>query len=52
VTKVPFSEDQDMIDAFPSDRADQPFRIGFLPWRPRQSWLIANTRGADAPVKA
>ena len=30
VTKVPLSEDHDMIDAFPSDRADQPFGIGFF----------------------
>jgi hypothetical protein len=49
VTKVPFSEDHDMIDAFPSDRADQPFGIGILPWRSRRSWLIANTHGAHAP---
>src|SRR4029450_12921756 len=37
-----------MIDAFPSDRADQPFGTGILPWRPRRSWLIANTDGAHA----
>src|SRR5215510_16426693 len=49
MTKVPFSEDHDMIDAFPSDRADQPFGIGILPWRSRRSWLIANTHGAHAP---
>jgi hypothetical protein len=49
VTKVPFSEDHAMIDAFPSDRADQPFGIGILPWRPRRSWSITNTHGADAP---
>ena len=30
VTKVLLSEDHDMIDAFPSDRAYQPFRIGFF----------------------
>jgi ATP dependent DNA ligase domain len=49
VTKVPFSEDHDMIDAFPSDRANQPFGIGILPWRPRRSWSVANTHGAHAP---
>src|SRR6185295_15138313 len=46
--EVLLSEDHDMIDAFPSDRADQPFGIGILPWRPRRSWLIANTHGAQA----
>jgi hypothetical protein len=49
MTKVSFSEDHDMIDAFPSDRADQSFCIGILPWRPRRSWSIANTDGAHAP---
>jgi len=41
-----------MIDAFPSDRADQPIGIGMLPWRPRRSWSITNTHGAYAPGKS
>jgi hypothetical protein len=26
-----FTEDDDMIEAFPADRADQPFRVPVLP---------------------
>jgi hypothetical protein len=31
VAQMAFAEDYDMIDAFPPDRADQPFCVGILP---------------------
>jgi hypothetical protein len=33
VAQVSLAEDDDMIKAFPSDRADQPFGMPILPWR-------------------
>jgi hypothetical protein len=29
--KVPFSENNDVVEAFPSDRADEPLRVAILP---------------------
>jgi hypothetical protein len=31
VAQMAFAEDYDMINAFPADRADQPFCVGVLP---------------------
>jgi hypothetical protein len=28
MAKVPFAKHDDMVDAFPTDRADEPFDIG------------------------
>jgi hypothetical protein len=33
VAQVPLAKDNDMIRTFPSDRANQPFRVAVLPWR-------------------
>jgi hypothetical protein len=33
VAKMSFAYYDDMIDAFPADRTDQPFSISVLPWR-------------------
>jgi len=32
---VSFAEDDDMVKTFPSDRANQSFRMAVLPWRSR-----------------
>jgi hypothetical protein len=32
VAQAALAEDNDMIKAFPSDRADQPFNVPDLPW--------------------
>jgi hypothetical protein len=29
--KLPFSENNDVVEAFPSDRADEPLRVAILP---------------------
>ena len=39
----------DMIETFPSDRANQPFRMSILPWRLGRGWPVANARGAKPP---
>jgi hypothetical protein len=36
MAQVPVAEHDDMIKAFPSDRADQPLSMSILPWRSRR----------------
>ena len=43
--QVSFSEHDQVVDAFPSDRADQPLRVPILPWRPGRDRLVPNTHG-------
>jgi hypothetical protein len=43
VTKVSFAQDDDMNDAFPADRTDQPFSMSILPRGARRRWSITNT---------
>ena len=40
IAKMPLAEDNDMVKAITSDRADEPLRISILPWR----------RGRDRPI--
>jgi len=42
VTKMPFSQDDDMIEAFPADQADQPFNKSVLPRGAQRRWSITN----------
>ena len=42
------AEHHDMIDAFPTDRADQPFCVCVLPWRTSCRRLIPNAHGSQA----
>ena len=35
VTEVPLAEHDHVVEAFSSDRTDQPFGIPVLPWSPR-----------------
>ena len=43
VTKMSFAQDDDMIDAFPADRTDEPFSISVLPWGAWRCRSIADT---------
>jgi hypothetical protein len=51
VTQVSFAEDDDMVKTFPSDRANQPFRMAILPWRSRRGGPITNAHGAKPPLE-
>jgi hypothetical protein len=51
VAQVSLAEDDDMIKAFPSDRADQPFSMSILPWRSRRGWSVTNAHGAKPPFE-
>ena len=46
VAQVSLAEDGDMIEAFASDRTDQPFSMPILPWRSRRGWSDAPWREA------
>jgi hypothetical protein len=48
---VSLAEDDDMIKAFPSDRADQPFSMSVQPWRSRRDWPVTNAHGAKPPFE-
>ena len=48
VAKVPLAEHHDIIQAFPSDRADQPFSIAILPWRTRRGRPVTNAHRPKA----
>ena len=45
------AEDDDMIKAFPSDRADQPFSMSILPWRSWRGWSVTNAHDAKPPFE-
>ena len=49
VAQVPLAEDDDMIKAFPPDRANQPFRMAILPSRLGRGWPVMNAHGAKPP---
>ncbi len=49
LTQVGFAEDDDMIEAFPPDRANQSLRMPILPRRPRSRWVITDARGGKTP---
>ena len=51
MAQVSFAEDDDMIKTFPSDRANQPFRMPILPWRLGCSWPVANAHRAKPPFE-
>src|SRR5271155_2389056 len=41
----------DMVQAVPPNRADQPFRISVLPWRLRRRRPVANAHRSNAPFE-
>jgi hypothetical protein len=49
MAQVPLAEHDDMIKTFPSDRADQPFSMSILPWRPRRGWPVTNGYRTKTP---
>ena len=49
MAQVSLAEHDDMIKAFPSDRADQPFSMPILPWRSRRGWPVTNAHRAKTP---
>ena len=51
VTQMLFAEDDDMVETFPPDRANQPFRKSILPWRSRRSGPVTNADGAKLPFE-
>jgi hypothetical protein len=46
---VPLAEDNDMVKTFPSDRANQPFRMAILPWRVWRGWPVTNAHSTKPP---
>src|ERR1700733_3259828 len=48
VAKMPLAKYNNMIQAVPPDRADQPFRISVLPWRSRCSRPVTNAHRLKA----
>src|SRR5216684_6145625 len=46
--QVGFAEDDDVIEAFPADRADEPLRMPVPPGRPRGGRVIAYTHRRKA----
>src|SRR5689334_7064197 len=45
--QVRFPEHRDMVEAFASDRSDQPFSMTILPGRAWCNWSVANARGTQ-----
>ena len=45
---MPLAKHNDMVQAIPPDRADQPFRISVLPWRSRRSRPVTNAHRSKA----
>ena len=46
---MPFAKHDDMVDAFPTDRVDEPFDIGVLPGRARRCRSISDAERPKAP---
>jgi hypothetical protein len=45
--QMSLAQDDDLIQAFPSDRADQSLRMPILPGRPRGYWVITDAHGGN-----
>jgi len=45
---VPLAKHKDIIQAFPPDRADQPFSIAILPWRTYRRRPVTNAHRLKA----
>ena len=48
---MPLAEDDDIVETFPPDRANQSFRMSVLPWRAWRGWPVPNAHGAKPPGK-
>src|ERR1700736_5542583 len=51
VTEVAFAEYNDVVEAFPSDRTDQPFGISVLPWGTRRRRSVADAYRSESADK-
>jgi len=49
MAKMPFAEDNHVIEAVPPDRTDQPLRVAILPRRPRRTRSIPDAHCLKAP---
>src|SRR5260370_40405053 len=49
-TQMGDAEDNDVIEAFPPDRADQSLRMSVLPGGPRGRWTITDAHRSERPV--
>src|SRR5690348_18316749 len=47
--EVPFPQHHDMVEAFASDRTDQPFNMTILPRRGWRDRPVANAHGSQPP---
>ena len=47
MTEMALAKDNHVVNAFPPDRPDQPFRISVLPRRPRGCGAIADAHGTN-----
>src|SRR4051794_9607369 len=48
MTQVSLPEHSDVVEALPSDRANQPLRVAILPGGAWRCWTIANTERTKA----
>jgi hypothetical protein len=48
VAKVLFARHHNVVQAFPTERADQPFGVAVLPWRACRSRMITNAKRANS----
>src|SRR5580692_6522150 len=51
MAQMAFAEHHDMIEAFPADRADQPFCVGVLPGGTRRRRAVSNADRSNAADK-
>ena len=49
--QVALINDDQVVQAIPSDRSDQAFDVGVLPWRPRCRWSIPDPHGVQPPLE-
>jgi hypothetical protein len=49
MTQMLFAKDNNVIEALPPDRADDPLRISVLPWRPSRDRSITYAHCSNAP---
>jgi hypothetical protein len=47
--KMRFAEYYDVVEAFPTDRADQPLYMTVLPWRARRDRSVPDAHGPEPP---
>jgi hypothetical protein len=51
MAQMPLAKHDEMIKAFASDRADEPFRMSILPWRSSRSRSVTNSHRTKTPFE-